>query len=84
MASIPIFNPCFSPPTPFPSPYPPGYSGGYPGSIISGADRYFINITEAQFHGDTAGGIDTNRRSILLTKTGITFNYINNLLKRGE
>ena len=58
-------------------------SGGYPGSIISGADRYYINITEAQFHGDTASKIDTNQRSILL-KTGITFNYLNNLLKRGE
>ena len=58
-------------------------SGGYPGSIISGADRYYINITEAQFHGDTASKIDTNQRSVLL-KTGITFNYLNNLLKRGE
>ena len=62
---------------------PPKGLSGYPGSIISGADRYYINITEAQFHGDTASKIDTNQRSVLL-KTGITFNYLNNLLKRGE
>lgn len=57
-------------------------SGGFPGnSNVMGADRYQINITEAQYQGSTISEIDTLSRSVLL-KSGITYNYLNNLLKR--
>ena len=55
-------------------------SGGYQGPNIVGADRYQINITEAKYFGITSGTLASDNRSVLL-KTGITYNYLNNLLK---
>lgn len=55
-------------------------SGGYPGSIIPGADRYQINITEAQFHGDQPAELSILQRSILYKKNSDDYSYLNNLL----
>lgn len=54
-------------------------SGGYAGSYISGADRYQINIIGATY-SSVEGALTSNYRPIL-KKSGITYNYINNLLK---
>jgi hypothetical protein len=54
-------------------------SGGYAGSNIPGADRYQINITGAIY--SSIEGVLTSTYRPILKKSGITYNYINNLLK---